>query len=221
MDNKSENGRSMIEMLGALAIIAVLSVGGIAGYSKAMEKFKVNKAVSEYSYLIQGLLEYRENLQKSVKGEVFLTDLLISLNLFPNTWKKTSDIYILDNYGNYIKPWYRSKSNRADSSPEQFGIFINISFGKLVENEKGKHISADFNEKLCVEILEKIVFPLHNTLKGVLFGGNGNKVWNGYYLGDDFCRPNTTCIRDMTLQKLKSSCSSCDKTQLCAVTIIL
>ena len=38
-------GRSMIEMLGVLAIIAVLSVGGIAGYSKAMEKFKVNKAI--------------------------------------------------------------------------------------------------------------------------------------------------------------------------------
>ena len=30
-------GRSMIEMLGVLAIIGVLSVGGIAGYSKAME----------------------------------------------------------------------------------------------------------------------------------------------------------------------------------------
>ena len=36
-------GRSMIEMLGVLAIIGVLSVGGIAGYSKAMEKFKINK----------------------------------------------------------------------------------------------------------------------------------------------------------------------------------
>lgn len=32
-----EKGRSMIEMLGVLAIIGVLSVGGIAGYSKAME----------------------------------------------------------------------------------------------------------------------------------------------------------------------------------------
>ena len=31
-------GRSMIEMLGVLAIVGVLSVGGIAGYSKAMEK---------------------------------------------------------------------------------------------------------------------------------------------------------------------------------------
>ncbi len=38
-------GRSMIEMLGVLAIIGVLSVGGIAGYSKAMTKFKVNKTI--------------------------------------------------------------------------------------------------------------------------------------------------------------------------------
>ena len=39
-------GRSMIEMLGVLAIIGVLSVGGIAGYSKAMEKYKINKTIS-------------------------------------------------------------------------------------------------------------------------------------------------------------------------------
>ena len=40
-------GRSMIEMLGVLAIIGVLSVGGIAGYSKAMEKFKINKTIQQ------------------------------------------------------------------------------------------------------------------------------------------------------------------------------
>ena len=34
----SSVGRSMIEMLGVLSIVGVLSVGGIAGYSKAMEK---------------------------------------------------------------------------------------------------------------------------------------------------------------------------------------
>ena len=34
-------GRSMIEMLGVLAIIGVLSVGGIFGYSKAMMTWKI------------------------------------------------------------------------------------------------------------------------------------------------------------------------------------
>ena len=35
-------GRSMIEMLGVLAVFGVLSVGGIAGYSKAMRMYKSN-----------------------------------------------------------------------------------------------------------------------------------------------------------------------------------
>ncbi len=41
----------MIEMLGVLAIIGVLSVGGIAGYSKAMTKFKVNKTIEQISQI--------------------------------------------------------------------------------------------------------------------------------------------------------------------------
>ena len=45
-------GRSMIEMLGVLAIIGVLSVGGIAGYSKAMTKWKINKAIDEVNTIV-------------------------------------------------------------------------------------------------------------------------------------------------------------------------
>ena len=49
---KSEqSGRSMVEMLGVLAIIGVLSVGGIAGYSKAMAKYKLTKTIDQISML--------------------------------------------------------------------------------------------------------------------------------------------------------------------------
>ena len=41
----------MIEMLGVLAIIGVLSVGGIAGYSKAMMKYRVNKTIDQITTL--------------------------------------------------------------------------------------------------------------------------------------------------------------------------
>ncbi|MBQ8672151.1 MAG: hypothetical protein IJ525_06495 [Alphaproteobacteria bacterium] len=44
-------GRSMIEMLGVLAIIGVLSVGGIAGYSKAMQKYRINKAIEQITLI--------------------------------------------------------------------------------------------------------------------------------------------------------------------------
>ena len=52
MTNNNQSGRSMIEMLGVLAIIGVLSVGGIAGYSKAMMKFKINKTIDQVSQIV-------------------------------------------------------------------------------------------------------------------------------------------------------------------------
>ena len=39
---KLQQGRSMIEMLGVLAIIGVLSIGGLAGYTMAMNRHKAN-----------------------------------------------------------------------------------------------------------------------------------------------------------------------------------
>ena len=53
--NEDQSGRSMIEMLGVLAIIGVLSVGGIAGYSKAMNKFKTNKVADNVSMLVANI----------------------------------------------------------------------------------------------------------------------------------------------------------------------
>ena len=45
-------GRSMIEMLSVLAVIAVLTTGGIAGYSKAMLKWQVNQQMEIISQLL-------------------------------------------------------------------------------------------------------------------------------------------------------------------------
>ncbi len=50
-------GRSMIEMLGVLAIIGVLSVGAIAGYSKAMFKQKMNKTMDILSHAVNRVAE--------------------------------------------------------------------------------------------------------------------------------------------------------------------
>lgn len=62
----NELGRSMIEMLGVIAIIGVLTVGGIAGYSKAMEKYQINKTANQISYIVghlrslyRGQMDYR------------------------------------------------------------------------------------------------------------------------------------------------------------------
>ena len=47
LKHKNEDGRSMVEMLGTLAIIGVLSIGGIAGYSYGMNKYKANTIIQD------------------------------------------------------------------------------------------------------------------------------------------------------------------------------
>ena len=48
---RSQNGRSMVEMLGVLAIVGVLSVGGVYGYGVAMKKHKANELLHQASML--------------------------------------------------------------------------------------------------------------------------------------------------------------------------
>ena len=43
----NETGRSMVETLGVLAVIGVLSVGGIMGYRYAMNKYQANQTLNE------------------------------------------------------------------------------------------------------------------------------------------------------------------------------
>ena len=65
---KLESGRSMVEMLGVLAIIGVLSVGGIAGYSLSMRRHRANGVVdiaSKYALSVYSLCQ-----QKILNGEL-------------------------------------------------------------------------------------------------------------------------------------------------------
>lgn len=68
----NQSGRSMVEILGVLAVIGVLSIGGIAAYSKAMEKINIDKTIVDISMtakkiknLYAGQKSY-ENLDKQV-----------------------------------------------------------------------------------------------------------------------------------------------------------
>ncbi len=74
------SGRSMIEMLGVLAIIGVLSVGGIAGYSKAMMKFKINKTMSQITEIATNVRTLYAQ-QKDFNG--LNTSLAINMGVVP------------------------------------------------------------------------------------------------------------------------------------------
>ena len=81
MIKTNESGRSMIEMLGVLAIIGVLSVGGIAGYSKAMNKFKTNQVADNVSMLVANIKTLYAQ-QKSYDGLTSAT--AVSMGVVPD-----------------------------------------------------------------------------------------------------------------------------------------
>ena len=79
--NSTQCGRSMIEMLGVLAIVGVLSVGGIAGYSKAMEKFKINKTAEQISHIATNIRNLYAQ-QTTYKG--LTTSTAIDMGVIPS-----------------------------------------------------------------------------------------------------------------------------------------
>ncbi len=51
LENQSQSGRSMVEMLGVLAIIGVLSIGGIVGYKLAMNYYQASQIAHEMNMM--------------------------------------------------------------------------------------------------------------------------------------------------------------------------
>ena len=81
--NNVQGGRSMIEMLGVLAIIGVLSVGGIAGYSKAMSMYKLDKWSANLTQVIvetQAMYMNQKSFGDTVKD---ITGTLIESGVIP------------------------------------------------------------------------------------------------------------------------------------------
>lgn len=76
----NEFGRSMIEMLSVLAIVGILSVGSISGYSNAMLKYKVNTLSSQTLEIIVNIrnLYLKERTYKGID-----LDLLSKVGVIP------------------------------------------------------------------------------------------------------------------------------------------
>ena len=86
MKTKNQAGRSMVEMLGVLAIVGVLSAGALKGYSEAMFKYKVNQTIDTFSLVLQRLIELKE---KDLGDDFSITtaDDIIRYGLLPECQK--------------------------------------------------------------------------------------------------------------------------------------
>ena len=102
---KSENGRSMVEMLGVLAIIGVLSVGAISGYAKAMFKYKLNKQTEQINQVIGAMVRYKSSLTINPDladapiSDYQLVPLLKKLGEIPKEMYTSDDRFLKDVFG--------------------------------------------------------------------------------------------------------------------------
>ena len=119
----NENGRSMIEMLGVLAIIGVLSVGGIAGYSKAMNKFKTNKVADNVSMLVANIKTMYAQ-QKTYTG--LTTATANDMGLVPDELvKKSGNTTLYKNaYNGDVEIHAASSTNDTASDSKAFVIYF-------------------------------------------------------------------------------------------------
>ena len=122
----NESGRSMIEMLGVLAIIGVLSVGGIAGYSKAMNKFKTNKVADNVSMIVANVKTLYAQ-QKTYDG--LDNEAAVSMGIIPDELvvKTEAGAYskLLNSFNGQV---FISQSNSTNSTDGK--AFI-LEFGSL------------------------------------------------------------------------------------------
>ena len=98
----TQSGRSMVEMLGVLAIIGVLSVGAIAGYSKAMMKYKLNKHAEQMNTVINAVARNAHSFDNlSVRDSSnIITPYFIKMGEIPTEMVKTNNNnYVYDIFG--------------------------------------------------------------------------------------------------------------------------
>ena len=125
MNKPNENGRSMIEMLGVLAIIGVLSVGGIAGYSKAMEQFKINKTIDQIVQIATNIqILYANQKNNDTKYEDLTSSVAVELGAIPDDMETSTNRYnsteIKHTFNGYLgiagyEVWGSSKMHQAFS----------------------------------------------------------------------------------------------------------
>ena len=185
-------GRSMVEMLGVLAIIGVLSVGAIAGYSKAMMKYKLNKQAEQISWLLNVMYRYRNNFGKRF---MHLVPYFVKLGEIPENMIKDNSLNIYDIFGSAISIAINGCSSE--------GICYSIVLAYQTTS------SASFES--C-QNLTNIAKEFHDELRTFNVARRKTGVDTEYaeaYKGTKFCINDKHCIRDITQEQIYELCRYC------------
>ncbi len=183
----SQFGRSMIEMIGVLAIIGVLSVGAIAGYSKAMLKYKLNRQSAQYNQLLASVYKYYGRWG-DFEGIEDMLPILTSLNEIPKKMVYNGQLY--DIFHNKIVITFNPKYMAPLIS-----IYINLK-------EDGDSMEICRNAFVTVKEWHENVYVVES------FGVGSENTQNLQMLGDKYCKLGKKCLVNLTINDIDNLCRS-------------
>ena len=181
-------GRSMVEMLGVLAIIGVLSVGAIAGYSKAMFKQKLNKQTEQINTLLNNIESYSD-LWVNMKGSGYhQIPLLKKLKAIPEEMiRPNNDNFIYDILGNRIAVVYNSPNEVVPTGYFELVYYI---------REDSMQKDVCFNLLQAAKVRSAFLYKT-----GICAAGKCTGV-----LGDTVCTKNKLCLKDLGITEMNNIC---------------
>lgn len=132
MQRKSQFGRSMVEMLGVLAIIGVLSAGALAGYHKAIFKHKLNTQSQQLNSVFGAITRYRDKICQDQTNRNYTADFIV-LNEIPQPMlRKNNTTYFYDSFGSMMYIYYDADIRRIRLYYHQTNL--NEGFNEYIES---------------------------------------------------------------------------------------
>ncbi len=212
----ASTGRSMVEMLGVLAIIGVLSVGAIAGYSKAMMKYKLNQHAQAVNMLINNVLQIKEQLAHTPNASTYYGTMLHKLNLLPD-----GIIYIRDDslrdtwFKNNIVVYYNNVKWTTSNGTENQNNFGGIVF-RFAPSSGG----AEICRNIVIAAKENASdLWLVETYKSFNDTSSADGTYIGHLYGDTYCSAPYECLRNLDLNKMANLCNACNE-RACSLYIL-
>ena len=189
----TQSGRSMVEMLGVLAIIGVLSVGAIAGYSKAMMKYKLNKQAEQLNTLVNAVTRNAHSFDY-LKHETFLTPYFIKMGEIPTEMIKSNDYeHLYDIFGQGWQILYSEDS-----------IYLHIY------HEGGSSFFSS-NSSDSLAICQNILTVAKENSGNIAAILTATANSESYIFGDAVCdrarNMGYQCLKDLTLDNIYTICT--------------
>ncbi len=192
----TQSGRSMVEMLGVLAIVGVLSVGAIAGYSKAMMKYKLNKQAEQYNTLINAVARNVRNFDDiNTGGGQIINRYFIKMGEIPTEMIKNDDIVDVFNQRYAITVIKNTNSSSVNLSVMSAPA-LKIKSAESLEICRNMLITAKENADSIASI------------SSVTRNDDDTDYMVNFFWGDKNCaKGQSPCLKNLTLDNIYNFCT--------------